>query len=157
MRKPLAWLVALVLAAAVVVPPAAAQFVETPLADPALETRARAINKELRCLVCQNQSIDNSNAGLAADMRSIVRERITAGDSDSEVIDFFVARYGDWVLLEPPFKARTLVLWLGPFVLLALGAAGVLVLRLRQRGKVRAAAPLSEAERERLERLLDGA
>ena len=157
MRKPLAWLVALVLAAAVVVPPAAAQFVETPLADPALETRARAINKELRCLVCQNQSIDNSNAGLAADMRSIVRERITAGYSDSEVIDFFVARYGDWVLLEPPFKARTLVLWLGPFVLLALGAAGVLVLRLRQRGKVRAAAPLSEAERERLERLLDGA
>ena len=73
MMKPLGWLAVLVLAAAVMGPPAAAQFVETPLADPALETRARAINKELRCLVCQNQSIDNSNSGMAADMRSIVR------------------------------------------------------------------------------------
>ena len=157
MMKPLGWLVALALAAAMVGPPAAAQFVETPLADPALETRARAINKELRCLVCQNQSIDASNAGLAADMRSIVRERIAAGDSDAAVIDFFVARYGDWVLLDPPFKARTLVLWLGPFVVLVLGAAGVLVFRLRQRGQSRAAAPLSEEERKRVERLLDGA
>ena len=157
MMKPLGWLVALALAAAMVGPPAAAQFVETPLADPALETRARAINKELRCLVCQNQSIDASNAGLAGDMRAIVRERIVAGDSDSAIIDFFVARYGDWVLLEPPFKARTLVLWLGPFAVLALGASAVLVLRLRRRGQSRAAAPLSEEERQRLERLLDGA
>ena len=157
MMKPLGWLVALALAAAMVGPPAAAQFVETPLADPALETRARAINKELRCLVCQNQSIDASNAGLAGDMRAIVRERIAAGDSDSAIIDFFVARYGDWVLLEPPFKARTLVLWLGPFAVLALGASAVLVLRLRRRGQSRAAAPLSEEERQRLERLLDGA
>ena len=157
MIKPLVWLAALALAAAVVGPPAAAQFVETPLADAALETRARAINKQLRCLVCQNQSIDNSNAGLAADMRSIVRERIAAGDSDSAVMDFFVARYGDWVLLDPPFKARTLVLWLGPFVLLALGATGVLVFLRRRRGLTRAAAPLSEEERRRVERLLDGA
>ena len=157
MMKPRGWLAALALAVAVMGPPAAAQFVETPLADPALEARARAINKELRCLVCQNQSIDNSNAGLAADMRGIVRERIAAGDSDSAIMDFFVARYGDWVLLEPPFKARTLVLWLGPFAVLALGASAVLVLRLRRRGQARAAAPLSEEERQRLERLLDGA
>ncbi len=157
MMKPLGWLAALVLAAAVMGPPAAAQFVETPLADPALETRARAINKELRCLVCQNQSIDASNAGLAADMRSIVRERIAAGDSDSAIMDFFVARYGDWVLLEPPFKARTLVLWLGPFVVLALGATGVFIFLRRRRGLARAAAPLSEEERRRVERLLDGA
>ena len=136
--------------------PAAAQFVETPLADAALETRARGLHKHLRCLVCQNQSIDSSNAGLAADMRRIVRERIVAGDSDAQVIAFFVARYGDWVLLEPPFRARTVVLWVGPFVFLAVGAAGVLIYR-RRRGAAPRAAALSEEERRRVDRLLDGA
>jgi cytochrome c-type biogenesis protein CcmH len=136
--------------------PAAAQFVETPLADAALETRARGLHKHLRCLVCQNQSIDSSNAGLAADMRRIVRERVVAGDSDAQVIAFFVARYGDWVLLEPPFRARTMVLWVGPFVFLAVGAAGVLIYR-RRRGTAPRAAALSEEERRRVDRLLDGA
>ena len=136
--------------------PAAAQFVETPLADAALETRARGLHKHLRCLVCQNQSIDSSNAGLAADMRRIVRERVVAGDSDAQVIAFFVARYGDWVLLEPPFRARTMVLWVGPFVFLAVGAAGVLIYR-RRRGAAPRAAALSEEERRRVDRLLDGA
>jgi cytochrome c-type biogenesis protein CcmH len=140
------------------VAPALAQFVETPLAEAALEARARALNKHLRCLVCQNQSIDSSNAGLAADMRQIVRERVVAGDSDSEVIDFFVERYGDWVLLEPPFRARTVVLWVGPFVVLILGAAGLLFYRMRRRATpAAAAATLSEDERRRVEQLLDGA
>ncbi len=136
--------------------PAVAQFVEAPLADAALEARARALNKHLRCLVCQNQSIDSSNAGLAADMRQIVRERVVAGDSDPQVIDFFVERYGDWVLLEPPFKARTVVLWVGPFVVLILGAAAVVFLRLRRSATPQATA-LSEEERRRVEQLLDGA
>jgi cytochrome c-type biogenesis protein CcmH len=128
------------------------------LAEAALEARARALNKHLRCLVCQNQSIDSSNAGLAADMRQIVRERVVAGDSDSEVIDFFVERYGDWVLLEPPFRARTVVLWVGPFVVLILGAAGLLFYRMRRRATpAAAAATLSEDERRRVEQLLDGA
>ncbi len=84
------------------------------LADPVLEKRAREISKGLRCLVCQNQSIDDSDADLAKDLRIIVRERLVAGDSDSAVVDFVVARYGDFVLLKPPFKGTTLVLWLGP-------------------------------------------
>ena len=148
--------VALALALGVAAP-AVAQFVETPLSDAALESRARALNKHLRCLVCQNQSIDSSNAGLAADMRRIVRERVVAGDSDSQVIDFFVARYGDWVLLEPPFRARTVVLWVGPFAVLVLGAVGIVLFRLRRGAKPQAAAALSEDERRRVEQLLDGA
>ena len=150
------WLLVAVVLSLTAALPATAQFVETPLAEAALEARARCLNKHLRCLVCQNQSIDSSNAGLAADMRRIVRERVVAGDSDSEVIDFFVARYGDWVLLEPPFNARTAVLWVGPFAVLILGAAGVLFYRLRRSAAPRAAA-LSEEERRRVEQLLDGA
>ncbi len=83
------------------------------LPDPALEARAREIGRALRCVVCQNQSIDDSAAEVARDMRRAVRERLTAGDSDGDVFDFMVARYGDYVLLKPPFKAGTLVLWLG--------------------------------------------
>jgi cytochrome c-type biogenesis protein CcmH len=81
------------------------------LADPALEARARKISQELRCLVCQNQSIDDSNAELARDLRLIVRERITAGDTDAQVLAFVEARYGEFVLLRPPFKLHTLLLW----------------------------------------------
>jgi len=94
--------------------------------DKALEKRARDISAELRCLVCQNQSIDDSDAPLAHDLRVLVRERLTAGDTDQEVRDFVVARYGEFVLLKPPFSAETLLLWLMP--LLALGAA-ILILR----------------------------
>ncbi len=155
--KKLALIVSLAMSLAVAAP-ALAQFVETPLSEAALEARARALNKHLRCLVCQNQSIDSSNAGLAADMRKIVRERVVAGDTDSEVIDFFVARYGDWVLLEPPFRARTVVLWVGPFVVLVLGAAGLVFYRFRRGATpAAAAAALSEEERRRVEQLLDGA
>ena len=102
------------------------------LADPALEARARAISQELRCLVCQNESIDESNAPLAHDLRVLVRKRLVAGDSDRQVLNYIVARYGVFVLLDPPFEPVTWVLWLGPPILV-LGAAAVLLLRARRR------------------------
>jgi cytochrome c-type biogenesis protein CcmH len=120
------------------------------LKDPALEARARAISRELRCLVCQNQSIDDSNADLAHDLRMIVRERLSAGDSDAQVKAYLVARYGDFVLLDPPFEARTLILWLGPAVLLLLGAGGIYAALHPRRPRAAAETPLSEAERRRL-------
>ena len=100
---------------------------ETPLDDPQAEAKAREIMKGIRCLVCQNQSIEDSNADLAKDLRQIVRERVAAGDGEKEVHDFLRARYGDWVLLKPPLKGRTLLLWIGPFLILALGATGLLI------------------------------
>ena len=127
------------------------------LADPVLEARARDISKNLRCLVCQNQSIDDSDAGLARDLRVIVRERLVAGDSDGEVIDFVVNRYGDFVLLNPPFKATTYVLWIGPVVIGALGLLAVVIFFRRRRVTAggEAPAPLSEEEKKRLEALLE--
>ncbi|HRX04273.1 MAG TPA: cytochrome c-type biogenesis protein CcmH, partial [Anaerolineae bacterium] len=86
------------------------------LADPALEARARTLSQDLRCLVCQNQSIDDSNAPLARDLRIIVRERLSAGDTDKQVIDYLVTRYGNYVLLKPPLQADTLLLWIGPAI-----------------------------------------
>jgi len=123
------------------------------LKDPALEARARMIGRELRCVVCQNQSIDDSAAEVAHDMRVAVRERLTAGDTDRAVMDYMVARYGDYVLLQPPFKARTLMLWLGaPLVLLIAGAA--LFMAARRRPTVPAPVPLSDEEKQRLDALL---
>ena len=127
------------------------------LSDPALEARARNLSKEIRCLVCQNQSIDDSDAGLAKDLRLIVRERLVAGDSDSDIKTFLVDRYGDFVLLKPPVKAETLFLWYGPFAIGVLGAAGVAVFLLRRRGngsRDAAPIPLSEDERKRIDALL---
>jgi cytochrome c-type biogenesis protein CcmH len=106
------------------------------LDDPALEARARTISKELRCLVCQNQSIDDSDADLAADLRRLVRDRLTAGDSDAEVIDYIVARYGEFVLLRPRFEPATLLLWLSPFAVIILGGAGLLLVLRRRRGEM---------------------
>lgn len=123
------------------------------LSDPALEQRARDLSRNLRCLVCQNESIDDSNATLAHDLRVLVRERLTAGDSDQQVYDFLVARYGDFVLLRPPLKPYTWLLWFGPAAVLALGALGSVVW-LRRRQHVKPQAPLSEAERQELARLL---
>lgn len=105
------------------------------LADPEMEARARVISKDLRCLVCQNQSIDDSDAELAKDLRLLVRERLVEGDSNEEVFDFVVARYGDYVLLKPPIKSSTYVLWFFPFVLLAIAGIGVVFWL---RGKARA-------------------
>jgi cytochrome c-type biogenesis protein CcmH len=101
------------------------------LKDPVLEARARTISAELRCMVCQNQSIDDSDADLAHDLRVLVRERITAGDTDAQVRQYLVNRYGDYILLQPPLKSSTLLLWLGP-VLLLLAAAGGVFLFFRQ-------------------------
>lgn len=96
------------------------------LNDAELEARARAISADIRCLVCQNQSIDDSNAPLARDLRLLVRERLVAGDSDGEVVDYLVDRYGEFVLLQPRFGLHTLILWLGPFAILALAAFAAL-------------------------------
>jgi cytochrome c-type biogenesis protein CcmH len=128
------------------------------LPDPALEARARALPQELRCMVCQNQSIDDSDAPLARDLRLLVRERLKAGDSDRQVLDFLVARYGEFVLLRPPFNWRTALLWLlGP---LALMIAGFVLFRMARRpppseGPAETElAPLTESEAHRVRELL---
>lgn len=134
--------------------PAQAVQPDEMLADPAMEERARDLSARVRCLVCQNQSIDDSNADLARDLRKLVRERLVAGDSDRQVLDYLMARYGPFVLLEPPKTRSTWLLWYGPFGLLGLGAAGIAaaaVLRARRRTEP---APLSAEERSRLEALL---
>jgi len=126
------------------------------LDDAVLEARARDISKGLRCLVCQNQSIDDSNADLARDLRVLVRELLSAGESDAQVIAFITARYGDYVLLEPPLKPSTYVLWYGPAAFLLFGAWGaVAFLRQRRRGGLNEASALSDDERRRIDRLLD--
>ena len=123
------------------------------LKDPALETRARTIGQALRCVVCQNQSIDDSAAEVARDMRRAVRERLVAGDTDSQVFDYMVARYGDYVLLKPPFKVGTWLLWLGAPILLLVALSVILLTALRRRATA-PLPPLSEEERERLKSLL---
>jgi cytochrome c-type biogenesis protein CcmH len=123
------------------------------LADPALEARARALSQELRCLVCQNQSIDESNADLAHDLRVIVRQRLLAGDTDQQVLDYIVARYGVFPLLDPPFAPATYLLWLTPPVLV-LGAGIFLLVRARHRRPDRELPALSDEERDRAALLL---
>ncbi len=132
---------------------ALAQVYDPPLPDPAQEARARGLHKQLRCLVCQNQSIVDSNADLARDLRIIVRERVAAGESDQQVLDFMVARYGDWVLMNPPFKATTVILWAGPGLIFLGAAVGVFFYFRRVRRQFAAAVPLSKAERRRLDAL----
>jgi cytochrome c-type biogenesis protein CcmH len=123
------------------------------LKDLVLEARARNISRGLRCLVCQNQSIDDSNADLARDLRVLVRERLTAGDTNPQVFDFVVARYGDFVLLSPPLKSSTLILWGAPGILLIFGAIGLL-LWYRRRGSSDPTDALTEDEQQRLAVLL---
>jgi cytochrome c-type biogenesis protein CcmH len=124
------------------------------LADPKLEARARAISQELRCVVCQNQSIDDSAAPLAHDLRVILRERLAAGDTDRQATDYLVRRYGDFVLLRPPFQPDTWALWLGPLAVVLAGGAGVAVY---MRGRARAAeAGFNAADEAELARLLAG-
>jgi cytochrome c-type biogenesis protein CcmH len=126
------------------------------LADPVLEQRARELGKELRCLVCQNQSIDDSDAELARDLRQIVRERLVAGDSDAEIIAFLTARYGDFVLLKPPVKPATWGLWFGPVLVLLGAGAGIALYLVRRRRSDAPPPPLSAEERARLDALLGG-
>ena len=120
--------------------------------DPALEKRVHQLSSELRCLVCQNQTLADSNAPLAVDLRNQVREQLKSGRSERDVIDFLTARYGDFVLYRPPLKASTVLLWAGPFLLLAFG---LLLLFLRMRRKAVPPPELSEAERERAAKLLE--
>lgn len=124
------------------------------LDDPVLEARARDLSRILRCPVCQNESIDSSNAGLARDLRILVRERLVAGASDQQVLDFLVSRYGDYILLQPPLKPRTYLLWFGPVLILLLGLGVVLRLRTRRR-QAAEPGPLTPEERTRLDRLMD--
>ena len=123
------------------------------LKDPGLESRARHISAELRCLVCQNQSIDDSDAPLARDLRVLVRERLQAGDTDSGVKDYLVARYGEFVLLKPRFHAATAILWFTPAIVLTLGVMGLLAASRRRRAAVPA---LSAEERQAVAALLRG-
>ncbi len=140
----------LCLALAVAATPAFAVLPDEVLSDPALEARARALSASLRCLVCQNQSIDDSNADLARDLRIIVRERLVAGDRDEQVIDFVVARYGEFVLLKPRFSVQNALLWGAPVVILLAGAA--FAFSRARRGNAREA-PLTDEEKAALERL----
>jgi cytochrome c-type biogenesis protein CcmH len=136
--------------------PAFAVTPEEILPDPELEARARALSHELRCMVCQNQSIDDSDAPLAHDLRVLVRDRLKAGDTDAQVIDFLVARYGEFVLLRPRFEWHTAPLWLAPIGLLVVGGITVLVAVRRRRAssaKPEAPAPLSNSEQARLSEL----
>ena len=136
--------------------PSAAWAVEPDevLDDPVLEQRARELSKGLRCLVCRNESIDESNADLARDLRVLVRERLVAGDSDDEVLDFLVERYGEYVLLSPRATGSSLILYIaGPAMLV--GAGGIAAMYLRRRGRQPSTEGLSEEEQRRLAELLD--
>lgn len=148
-------LIAALAAAAALAGSAAAVTPDEQLANPAQEARAQALSRTLRCVVCQNQSIDDSNAPLAHDLRLILRERIAAGDSDGQAVAYLVQRYGDFVRLNPPLRGDTLALWFGPLAVLLLGGAGVaLYLRGRAGG---AAQPLDAADEAELTRLMNEA
>ena len=124
------------------------------LADPLLEERARILSQNIRCLVCQNQSIDDSNATLAKDLRVLVREKLTAGATNDEIFDFLVDRYGDFILLNPPFKSSTYVLWYGPLIFFIVGL--LMTVLIMKKSKLRASEkPLSQAERVSLSKLLE--
>jgi cytochrome c-type biogenesis protein CcmH len=152
MRRAVAGFFAAATLAAALLLTAAPAFAVQPdeiLKDPALEQRARALSAQMRCLVCQNQSIDDSDAPLAKDLRIVIRERLTAGDSDDQVKAYLVDRYGQYVLLKPPFGPETWALWLTPFLLVGLGAAYVLT-RPRRAPADSAERELDDAERRRI-------
>lgn len=150
-RSGRAVLLAFAIGAAIV--PALAVQPDEVIPDTGLESRARAISAELRCLVCQNQSIDDSDAPLAHDLRVLVRDRLRAGDSDAAVRDFVVRRYGEFVLLRPVLAAHTLVLWLGPLLVVLAAVAGMLLMRRRSSGRPD---PLTADEETRLKAVLAG-
>jgi cytochrome c-type biogenesis protein CcmH len=147
-------LAAAILMLACLAAPARAVQPDEQLADPKLEARAIRISSTLRCVVCRNETIDDSDAALAHDLRVILRERLAAGDTDAQAVDYIVKRYGHYVLLKPPFEASTMVLWLGPVALLVGGGIGV-ALFLRARGGG-APAPLSPEDQTALGELLQG-
>ena len=145
----------LALAFALGLPSSGAHAISSPdelLADPAQEKRAEAIGSQLRCLVCQNESIEESDADLARDLRGDIRVRVAKGETSQQIVDWMVARYGDFVRLRPPFEPITLLLWFSPLLALGGGVAAVILARRRRPGP---AQPLSDDERSRLARLLD--
>ena len=147
---------ALILTALVAVP-AHAVLPSEVLPDPAMEARARALSAELRCMVCQNQSIDDSDAPLAADLRVLLRERIAAGDTDEQVMDFLVARYGEFILLKPRFTWHTSLLWATPILVFAIAVLVAAYGYRQRRGRTSTApAPLDPTEREAFRRLVSG-
>ncbi|HMN51923.1 MAG TPA: cytochrome c-type biogenesis protein CcmH [Xanthobacteraceae bacterium] len=133
--------------------PAFAVLPDEVLSDPALEARARALSQTLRCMVCQNQSIDDSDAPLARDLRILVRERLKAGDSDQQIREFLIARYGKFVLLQPEKDRSTFLLWATPLLVLLFG--GLILVRFFRRPAAPAEIPLSDAEKQRLQGLSD--
>ncbi len=137
----------------IMVPSAHAVNPDEVLADPALEKRARELSTHLRCLVCQNQTIDDSDADLARDLRLLVRERLTAGDDDNQVLDYLVARYGEFVLLNPRLSLSTYLLWGTPIVLILIGGF-VMIVSMRKRAK-KTAVPLTDEEQAALAKILD--
>jgi cytochrome c-type biogenesis protein CcmH len=139
----------------VVAHPALAVQPDEVLADANLEARARALSRELRCMVCQNQSIDDSDAPLARDLRVLVRERLTKGDSDEQVIGFLVSRYGEFVLLKPPFEWHTAILWLTPLFAVLVGAIAMFAAIRRRRVSTSPPLPLDADEERRLREVLD--
>jgi cytochrome c-type biogenesis protein CcmH len=145
----------IILACLLVLTPLTARAVQPDeiMTDPRLEARARALSAQLRCMVCQNESIDESNADLARDLRLLVRERLQAGDSDDQIRAYLVRRYGDFILLKPPFKPETWLLWGAPFLVLLVGGCIIFIARRRQKSLVPANL-LSEAERAKLNALL---
>jgi cytochrome c-type biogenesis protein CcmH len=151
------WIAAfLVAAASAAVSPAVAVQPDEILANPALESRARALSRELRCMVCQNQSIDDSDAPLARDLRLLVRERLTAGDSDAQVLDFLTSRYGQFVLLKPRFGWDTALLWGAPAGVLLVGGLAIIISLRRRRDSSAPTAPLTDDETRRLNELAGG-
>jgi cytochrome c-type biogenesis protein CcmH len=152
MRRLVCALAAALLAAG----PACAVLPSEQLHDPKLEARARHIGEALRCVVCQNESIDESEAPLAHDLRVILRQRLLAGDTDRQAIDYIVARYGHFVLLKPPFETQTLLLWLGPFLVLGLGTVGLGLMARAAARSSEETAPLSAEEAAQLRRRLEG-
>jgi cytochrome c-type biogenesis protein CcmH len=153
---PMRWLALIALHVALAAPTAAlAVEPDEILNDPKLEARARDLSSELRCLVCQNQSIDDSAAPLARDLRLLVRERLTKGDSDQQVLDFLKARYGEFVLLKPPLELHTLLLWGLPPAALIVGMIGLIAMARRRNAATVAAPALSEAEQRTLSTLVE--
>ena len=146
-----------VLFAAVLVLPAKAKEATPLAADPALEARVMVIAEELRCLVCQNETIAASHADLAVDLRTQIRQKLTQGQSDRQILDFMVERYGDFVLYRPPLKTTTILLWLGPFALLALALAVLAVNIRRRRGAAQPAAVTADEKSRANQRLADNA
>ncbi|WP_119303844.1 cytochrome c-type biogenesis protein [Dongia deserti] len=149
MRRVLAVLAVLWLGLA----PALAQEVQ--LADPKLEQRARDLSREIRCVVCQSQSVADSDADIAKEVRAIIREQIGAGRSDQEIRDYLVARYGDFVLFDPPFKTSTYALWIGPFAILVFAAIGVAIFFRRRAQEPARVRELDPEEQSRVARLLN--